>query len=216
MSADAPPELEGLPTAFRERVGWTSTAQEALSQLRVDLSAANAAMNLVGDSTLDAYWSRHVIDSAQLLWFAPETRVWADIGSGAGFPGLVLGILLKGQLGAQVHLIESMTKRCRFLRHVVERLDLPCTVHEARAESVNLQIERVTARACAPLDRLLGYVEPLFARGAEGIFLKGEGVDAELRAARRHWRFDAEVKTSMSDPRGRIVVLRRLGRAGKP
>ncbi len=180
------------------------------------MTAANAEMNLVGSSTLDAYWLRHVIDSAQLLWFAPEARVWADIGSGAGFPGLVLGILLKGQPGAQVHLIESVAKRCGFLRRAVARLQLPCTVHEARAESLSLKVERVTARACAPLERLLGYVEPLFARGAEGIFLKGEGADAEIVAARRHWRFDAEVKTSMSDPRGRIVVLRRLGRAGKP
>lgn len=215
MYADAPPELERLPSGFRERIGWTAAAQAALCELQDALKSANAETNLVGTSTLEAYWSRHIIDSAQLLWFCPEARVWADIGSGAGFPGLVLGILLKETPGAHVHLIESMAKRCRFLRYVVERLDLPCTVHEARAESVTLKVQRVTARACAPLDRLLGFVEPLFARGAEGIFLKGEGVDAEIMAARRLWRFDAEVKTSMSDPRGRILVLGRLGRAGK-
>ncbi len=197
-------------------MNWTPAAQANLQHLREVLDLANAGMNLVGASTLEAYWSRHVIDSAQLLWFRPAARRWADIGSGAGFPGLVLGILLKGQSGAHVHLIESMAKRCRFLNEIVGRLELPCTVHEARAERLDLKVEQVTARACAPLDRLLGYTETLFARGAEGIFLKGAGIDAELVAARRHWRFEAEIKASMSDPRGRILILRRLGRVGKP
>src|SRR5690606_23717223 len=98
------------------------------------LTAANRVMNLVGPATLDIFWSRHAWDSAQLLDLAPEARTWADLGAGAGLPGVVLAILLKGRPGAHVHLIDSMTKRCRFLSEVVGALDLPATVHNARAE----------------------------------------------------------------------------------
>jgi 16S rRNA (guanine527-N7)-methyltransferase len=142
--------------------------------------------------------------------------VWADIGSGAGFPGLVLGVLLRGRPGARIHLIESTAKRCGFLRAAVEDLDLPCTVHQARAETLRLDVEVVTARACAPLERLLAYAQPYFARGARGLFLKGEGVGAEIIAARRIWRFDAKVGMSLSDPRGRVLSIGRLARAANP
>jgi 16S rRNA (guanine527-N7)-methyltransferase len=216
MSVDTPHEIQALSEAFRTKVRWTPEAQTMLVSLRGYLDRANREMNLVGASTLETYWTRHIIDSAQLLWFEPDARVWADIGSGAGFPGLVLGVLLRNVPGANVHLVESMAKRCRFLRDVVHKFNLPCDVHEARAESLALTVEVVTARACAPLDRLLGYVQPFFARGARGLFLKGEGAESEIAAARSHWRFDAAVKTSMSDPRGRIVSIGRLGRVGKP
>jgi 16S rRNA (guanine527-N7)-methyltransferase len=215
MSNVAPPESPGLPADFYRVVNWTADVDQAFHRLEALLGAANEQMNLVGASTLAHFWTRHVIDSAQLLWLAPEARVWADIGSGAGFPGLVLGILLRSRAGAQVHLIESTAKRCRFLHAVVADLDLPCTVHQARAETLRLDVEIVTARACAPLDRLLGYAQPFFARGARGLFLKGEGIDGEISDARGHWRFDAEVGMSLSDPRGRILSIGRLARAAK-
>jgi 16S rRNA (guanine527-N7)-methyltransferase len=213
MSNDAPPEAPALPADFHEAVNWTAEADEAFRHLQRLLAAANDRMNLVGASTLGQFWTRHVVDSAQLLWMAPNTRVWADIGSGAGFPGLVLGILLKGRPGARIHLIESTAKRCGFLRAAVSDLALPCTVHHARAEALRLDVEIVTARACAPLGRLLGYAQPFFSRGARGLFLKGEAVDAEISAARGIWRFDAEVGMSLSDPRGRILSIGRLARA---
>jgi len=216
MSIDARPELPALPAGFNDTVNWTAEADNAFVHLERLLAAANEHMNLVGDSTLADFWNRHVVDSAQLLWMAPMSRVWADIGSGAGFPGLVLGILLKGRPGARVHLIESTAKRCGFLRAAVADLALPCIVHQARAEALRLEVEIVTARACAPLGRLLGYAQPYFARGARGLFLKGEGVDAEISAARSIWRFDAEVGMSLSDPRGRILSIGRLARASKP
>jgi len=213
MPVDPRPEPPALPERFHEVVNWTADAHQALRRLETLLGAANTHMNLVGASTLAQFWTRHVVDSAQLLWMAPRARVWADIGSGAGFPGLVLGILLKGRAGARIHLIESMAKRCGFLRAAVTELDLPCTVHQARAEALRLDVEIVTARACAPLERLLGYAQPYFARGARGLFLKGEGVEGEISAARAHWRFDAEVGMSLSDQRGRVLSIGRLARA---
>jgi len=213
MSIDARPELAALPADFRETVYWTAEADVAFGRLESLLIAANKRMNLVGASTLSQFWTRHVVDSAQLLWMAPQARVWADIGSGAGFPGLVLGILLRGQPSARIHLIESAAKRCGFLSATAAELGLPCSVHNARAEATHIEAEVVTARACAPLERLLGYAQPFFARGARGIFLKGEGVEAEISAARRQWRFDAEIGMSLSDPRGRILSIGRLARA---
>jgi 16S rRNA (guanine527-N7)-methyltransferase len=129
---------------------------------------------------------------------------------------LVLAILLKGRPGACVHLIESMTKRCRFLAEVTEALDLPAVVHNARAESLDLEVEVVTARACAPLDRLLTYARPYLARGAKGLFLKGAEVEAEITEARRNWRFQARTRPSLSDARGRLLSIEELARVAKP
>jgi len=214
MYAVVPPEATELPAGFAERVGLTPERERDIAVFRERLAAANEQVNLVGASTLDTFWTRHFVDSAQLLWFSPETRVWADLGSGAGLPGLVLAILLKGRPRTHVHLIESMAKRCRFLAEVVDRLELPATVHNGRAETLRLSVEVVTARACAPLPRLLGFAEPYFDLGARAVFLKGAGLDAEVAEARMHWRFEAETVTSLSDARGRLVFIGGLARVG--
>jgi 16S rRNA (guanine527-N7)-methyltransferase len=215
MSAVAPPETAGLPAGFREAVGWTSARQAAAETYLTMLEAANREVNLVGASTLGQFWTRHFLDSAQLLWFAPRAKVWADLGSGAGLPGLVLAILLAGRDKAEVHLVESTGKRCRFLQAVVDRLALPAVVHQARAEALRLQVDVVTARACAPLERLLGFAEPYFALGAQGLFLKGADVMSEVTEARRRWRFDAHCETSLSDERGRLLSIGRLSRGAR-
>ncbi|MBS0333471.1 MAG: 16S rRNA (guanine(527)-N(7))-methyltransferase RsmG, partial [Proteobacteria bacterium] len=175
----------------------------------------NAVMNLIGPATEADFWNRHAWDSAQLLGLAPDARVWADLGAGAGLPGLVLAILLKDRPGARLHLVESMAKRCRFLAEVVEALELPATVHNVRAENLRLAVDIVTARACAPLARLLGYARPYLQDGATGLFLKGQDVVSEMKEAARYWEYEADVVPSKSDPRGRIVRVRRLGRARK-
>jgi 16S rRNA (guanine527-N7)-methyltransferase len=105
-----------------------------------------------------------------------------------------------------------MAKRCRFLSEVVTRLGLPATVQHERAENLQLSVDIVTARACAPLERLLGYAQPYLRRGAQALFLKGQEVETELQEAGKSWDFDAEVIPSLSDERGRIVRVRRLGR----
>jgi 16S rRNA (guanine527-N7)-methyltransferase len=176
------------------------------------LAEWNAVMNLVGPLTIATYWTRHALDSSQLLDLAPEALTWADLGAGAGLPGVVLAILLKGQDGAKVHLVESMAKRCRFLEVAATALDLPVEIHNVRAESLKLKVDVVTARACAPMTKLLGFAEPYLYRGAIGLFLKGQDVAAELSEASRAWKFASELRPSQSDPRGRIVQVKRLSR----
>lgn len=220
MSASpAPVRPEALDIAaaygagdFQREFGASAAVMADLERFRAMVEATNAVMNLVGPRTLPEFWGRHAQDSAQLLKLAPGALTWADLGAGAGFPGVVLAILLKGREGAHVHLIDSLGKRCRFLEQVVAALDLPATVHNARAETLALTVEVVTARACAPMTRLFDFAFPYLCLGAEGLFLKGQSVEDELREAGKSWTFDVELLPSQSDPRGRVVRLRRLAR----
>ena len=199
--------------SFAAEAGATDDQIAELERFRALLAEWNANMNLVGPSALDVFWGRHAWDSAQLLQLAPDALTWADLGAGAGFPGLVLAILLKGREGARVELVESMTKRCKFLQTVVDELTLPAVVHNARAESLSLRVDIVTARACAPLSRLLEFAWPYLRKGATGLFLKGRDVEAEVAEATGSWDFKAELLPSHSDPSGRIVRVKRLRRA---
>jgi 16S rRNA (guanine527-N7)-methyltransferase len=205
--------LEAEKAAFQAKAGATPQQMADLEAFRVRLGDANSVMNLVGPDSLSDFWNRHVWDSAQLLNHAPEARTWADLGAGAGFPGVVLAILMKGREGAHVWLIDSLGKRCRFLQEVVDALDLPATVIIGRAEEQQVACDVVTARAVAPMDKLLGYAQPYFQRGAQGLFLKGERAESELIEARKSWHFEAELAPSQSDARGRIVTIRSLRRA---
>ena len=200
--------------AFVSQTGASGRAIDDLTRYRDFLAEQNERINLVGPSALADYWSRHVLDSAQLLKLEPAARIWMDIGAGAGFPGLVLAILLKGRDGACVHLVESMEKRARFLTQIAKDFSLPAVVHGARAETLARppKLEIVAARACAPMPRLLSYAAPHLKFGAKGLFLKGRGVEAELTEARRSWRFQAELLPSVSDPSGRVVRIERLSR----
>lgn len=200
---------------FAALTGATPAQLDDLESLLARLTEWNGRMNLVGPSTLPDYWSRHAWDSAQLLSLAPGASTWADLGAGAGFPGLVLAILLKGRSGAHVHLVESLAKRCRFLTEAVEALKLPATVHNVRAESMKLAVDVVTARAMAPLPRLLGYAKPFLDRGAMALFLKSAQIEEEIAEARKTWRFQADILPSRSDSRGRIVRLERLSRGAR-
>jgi 16S rRNA (guanine527-N7)-methyltransferase len=198
--------------AFQAATGATARQLSDLQVFFELLSEWNGRMNLVGPSALGEFWLRHVMDSAQLLKIAPDALTWADLGAGAGFPGIVLAILLRGRPGAHVHLVESMSKRCRFLQAVVDALELPATVHNARAEALRLRVDVVSARACAPLVRLLGYAWPYFREGAMGLFLKGQDVVHEIDEAAKSWRFEADLIDSLSYTQGRVVRLRRVSR----
>jgi len=202
-----PHDAAPIPDEVRRLVPAISSCEAEVETFRRMLWAANTRANLVGASTLGNFWRRHFLDSAQLLHFEPEARVWADLGSGAGLPGIVLAILMKGRPGARVHLVESRAKRRRFLSDVVEVLELPAEVHHARAEDLRLQVEIVTARACAPLERLLGFAKPYMDLGARGLFLKGQDVALEIAQARGTWRFEVQTHASLSDPRGRVVMI---------
>ena len=214
--APAPPEAAVAAqdaAQFQALTGATASQMADMERFRAMLEAGNAVMNLVGPATLPDFWNRHAWDSAQLLRLAPEALTWADLGAGAGFPGLVLAILLKGRPGATVHLVESMAKRCRFLDQVATELALPTQIHNLRAEDLSLSVDIVTARACAPMNRLFGYARPYFKRKARGLFLKGQDVVSELEDASKSWTFKAQLVPSLSDARGRIVDVESLARA---
>jgi 16S rRNA (guanine527-N7)-methyltransferase len=217
----------------------SGVARETLSRLStyVDLLRDwNQRVNLVAESTLADVWRRHIWDSAQLAPLIPPTaRTIVDIGSGAGFPGLVLAIMLSGppppplrgrfpppQAGEvaersdagggqwRVHLIESTQKKCRFLEAVITATAAPAKVHCARAEEVKgLKADVVTARAVAPLDRLLPLAFPFFKPATLGLFLKGRSLNDELTAATKSWRLVPTLIPSRSDPSG--FVLRVTG-----
>jgi len=200
------------PSEFQTLCAATPVQMADLGTLIERLTSANAVMNLVGPDTIPDVWNRHILDSAQLLDHAPDAMSWADLGAGAGFPGLVLAILLKDRADSHVWLVDSLGKRCRFLQAVVEALSLRATVVNGRAEDQRIKVDAVTARALAPMDRLLGYAQPYLQRGAQGLFLKGEKAEAELIEARKVWQFDSDLSVSRSDPRGRIVSVRSLRR----
>jgi 16S rRNA (guanine527-N7)-methyltransferase len=212
---DMTAQLEAGRTAFQQKTGATPEQMADLEAFRIRLAEANEVMNLVGPDSLPDFWNRHGWDSAQLLTHAPDALTWADLGAGAGFPGVVLTILMKGRAGGHVWLIDSLGKRCRFLQEIVDSLALPATVINGRAEEQSVKCDIVTARAVAPMDKLLGYAQPYFERGAQGLFLKGEKAESELIEARKSWHFQAELAPSQSDPRGRIVTVRSV-RRGRP
>ncbi len=197
---------------FRTHTGASDTQIKDLTTFLSMLTEANEVMNLVGPDSIPDFWNRHAWDSAQLLAQAPEALTWADLGAGAGFPGVVLAILLKDRPDAHVWLIDSLGKRCRFLDQVVEALDLPATVVNGRAEEQDIEVDIVTARAVAPMEKLLAYAQPYFQHGAQGLFLKGEKAEAELKEAAKVWHFNSDLSVSRSDPRGRIVHIRSLRR----
>ena len=161
-------------------------------------------------------WTRHVADSLQLLALAPDAETWLDLGSGGGFPGLVIASALAGIAGAEVHLVESNGKKSAFLREAARIVELPAIVHHQRIEDfiVNCaaRVDVVTARALAPLAGLLTYARPFIERGAQGLFPKGQDVEAELTQASKYWNIGAALVPSRTDPRGRIVVVRRAER----
>jgi 16S rRNA (guanine527-N7)-methyltransferase len=171
---------------------------------------------LISASTVPKLWTRHIADSLQLIDLAPKACVWADMGSGAGFPGLVIACALAEQPGVLVHLIESSSRKAAFLREAVAATAAPVRIHAVRmekfVESGEGGIEVVTARAVSPLDLLLGQCFPLLRAGAVGLFPKGQDIGAELTKASKCWKITADLMPSRTDPRARIVVVRALER----
>lgn len=173
-------------------------------------------INLVAPSTLDAVWSRHFADSAQLLALAPPgAQRWLDLGSGAGFPGLVLAIMLADREGARMTLVESDTRKAAFLAEVGRRTGAPVDIRPERIEKIATQsklgaVDVITARALAPLPRLLELAAPAFSAHTVGLFLKGRDAESEVTAAKERWEFDSVLQPSLSDAGGRIVVIRAL------
>jgi 16S rRNA (guanine527-N7)-methyltransferase len=190
--------------------------QERLERLVELLLRWSTHTNLIARSTLPMVWSRHIADSLQLLPLATGAKRWIDLGSGAGFPGLVIACALAGEEHAEIHLVESIGKKAAFLREVAEQLQVPAVVHPVRIEDFgkNLQFKPdvVTARALAPLDELLKLAHPLLRTGALGLFPKGQDVEAELTKASKSWNIEASLVPSKTNPESRIVAVTKLHR----
>ncbi len=184
-----------------------------LSLFEANLRQWQVKTNLVAPSTIDAFWSRHVADSLQLLAIAPETRHWTDIGSGGGFPGLVLAILMQ-QVEAQletetsVRLVESIQKKCAFLRRVGITTGVKVEVHNLRIESASKQLiaaEVITARALAALPKLLELTDKTIAGKRRALFHKGREYRSELEDCHGKWNFDLVVHQSRVDAESVIL-----------
>ncbi|MCB1883854.1 MAG: 16S rRNA (guanine(527)-N(7))-methyltransferase RsmG [Geminicoccaceae bacterium] len=205
---------EGAPPPPAEIVAALGVSRETLDRLRVYLDLLfrwNRAINLVGRSTLADPWRRHVLDSAQLHpLLPPAAGTLIDLGSGAGLPGLVLAVM---ESMAEVHLVESDGRKAQFLREAARATGCGhVRVHAERIEDLNLKAGAITARALAPLPRLLELAAPLMREGATCLFLKGRSLARELTEAGETWTMDADVRTSLVDPDGRILILKGIRR----
>ena len=175
------------------------------------------SMNLVAPSTLPEVWSRHFADSAQLRGLAPDARLWLDLGSGAGFPGLVLAILQANVPDFRMNLVESSSKKCAFLAEVTRLTKAPVDIHAMRIEQLaekaqSLKPDVVSARALAPLPRLLELAGPFVGEGTRALFLKGREAEAEIEAARAGWDFTVGLHPSLTASDAFIVGVTDLRR----
>jgi 16S rRNA (guanine527-N7)-methyltransferase len=191
------------------QLGVSRETAERLDAYVALLKDWQRVQNLVAPSTLPEIWSRHVLDCGQIVGLFPQARVWVDLGSGAGFPGVVIAIMVRESADAQVHLIESNQRKAAFLREAVRVTDARATVHAARAEDVVgkavVKADMVTARALAPMSALLDLAAILLKNGAQAAFLKGQDIDEELTQAAKSWRIEAKLIPSLTDRRARIV-----------
>jgi 16S rRNA (guanine527-N7)-methyltransferase len=229
------PDHIGDAEAFQRAIGVSRETLDRLETYDSLLKTWQRTINLVAPSTLEDAWHRHFADSAQLLAFgcvsresgpydssgsagekASAPRSWLDLGSGGGFPGLVLAILLaERDPGARMTLVESDSRKAAFLGEVARKTGVTVEIRTERSEKFATQAKSrirdvITARALAPLPKLLGIVLPFFSPQTVAVFPKGRDVAAELAEAARAFRFDATTEASLTDAEARIVILRNL------
>ncbi|MGH8430949.1 MAG: 16S rRNA (guanine(527)-N(7))-methyltransferase RsmG [Solimonas sp.] len=197
-----------------ERLHVSRESRQRLETYASLLLQWQARINLIGPATREAVWARHIADALQLLPLLPQgVRRLADLGSGAGIPGLILAIVRP----LDVHLFESNLKKGAFLREAARQTGAKAHIHnvrieEAQALAETIKAEAVTARALAPLPKLLDYAAPFLENGAIGYFHKGQDVDAELTDATKSWKIQVESHPSMTDSRGVILVVKEAHR----
>jgi 16S rRNA (guanine527-N7)-methyltransferase len=208
----APPDLAADRARALALVPVPRETVARLDRFAALLVEWQSRFNLIAASTASHIWTRHIADSLQLVGLAPKARKWADLGSGAGFPGVPIACALAEQADAEVHLIESNNKKAAFLREAIKATGAPAVVHAERVADFSKrfrgELEVVTARALAPLPKLLSIAYPLLKTGAEGIFPKGQDVEAELTQAAKCWSIQASLVPSRTDPKSRVVLIR--------
>jgi 16S rRNA (guanine527-N7)-methyltransferase len=200
--------LEGL----REIAGAVSRETfEGLLAFEQEFVKWSRRINLTARSTHDSLWRRHILDSAQLERLAPDAKRWLDLGSGGGFPGAVIAILLRESPGAVVDLVDSNRKKAAFLQATLAKLNAPARIHALRIEDVSVEIpDIVTARALAPLPLLLELSKKWLGAGSRGLFHKGRDYRGELEECRDAWRFDLVEHQSAIAPEGVILEIAEL------
>lgn len=211
----APPDLSDGGRAEAEALfpGVSRETWERLAILAEMVRKWQRTVNLVGPRTLDEIWMRHIADGVQVYLAAPPSaRIFVDLGSGAGFPGLVVAGCISAVPGAAVHLIESDQRKCAFLREAARAMGAPAVVHNERIESAladwSAGCDVVTARALAPLEKLLILSAPLLKPGTVAIFPKGQDVESELTQATKSWTMDYDLAPSRTAPDARLVIVR--------
>lgn len=214
--APAPQSAELIVSAKDRSAALALTPVSRETEARLDRYVAlllewQAKTNLVAPSTLPNLWTRHISDSLQLLSLAPAATSWVDLGSGGGFPGVVLACALAETPGASIHLVERIAKKAAFLREAIRVTASPGTVHLAdigdTVDRIAGPIDCVTARALAPLHQLIGFAEPWVKKGAKALFLKGQDVEAELTEATKYWNIEPKLHSSRTGGQGWIVEL---------
>ena len=206
-------DLDGYgPQALQAETGVSRETLEKLTTLIQTLDAWRLKTNLMGPAEWGRVWRRHVLDSIQLVPLLPDYGQIVDLGSGAGFPGLVIAACRPAGLGETV-LVESVGKKCAFLRAAIEAADLSARVRNVRVEALTDEpAAAITARAFAPLPKLLDYAAPWLEAGAVGVFPKGERWEEELTAAEKQWKFAHKVIPSRTSDRGVILKLSEVAR----
>ena len=195
--------------AFAAAFGVSRETMERLEVHRRLLEQWNSRINLVSRASLGEVWSRHFADSAQLWRLKPPpARLWLDLGSGAGFPGLVIAALAAETGEGEIRLVESDQRKAAFLATVIRTAGLPATVHNERVETLApVGADVVSARALAPLDSLLAMMEIHLRQGGTGLFPKGASVHKEIAEAAVRWHFEHALHPSLTDPRAAIVEI---------
>jgi 16S rRNA (guanine527-N7)-methyltransferase len=217
--------LQAIPDLSADRLRaltLTPVSRETLQRLDrfVELLLSwQQRINLISASTVPHLWTRHIADSLQLIDLVPDARIWVDVGTGGGFPGLVVAGALADRPNAAVHLIESNLKKAAFLREAAQAIGVPAIVHGMRVETFAKDFRGplgvVSARAVSPLNTLLTMCFPLLTKnGVTGLFPKGQNAAVELDEASKSWKMKVELVPSRTDPAARIVVVRGLERAG--
>lgn len=206
-------EIRG-PNDFAKAFGVSRETLERLKIYESLLQRWQKTINLVAPSTLTHIWARHFADSAQILALAPpDPKTWVDLGSGAGFPGLVVATLLAPKGQTKITLVESDSRKAAFLRETARELAVPVDILPLRIEAAATRVSLkracvVSARALAPMPRLLALAHPFCGPTTTCLFLKGREAQRELQTAETEWNFESELVPSATDPEGRIVVIK--------
>lgn len=209
-----PPAPSAEVMALAERLNVSRESWQRIALFTDLLFRWQEKINLVSPASLPDVWMRHVIDSLQLLDHMPEgAKVFADLGSGSGFPALPLAIAS----GLDAELYESNTKKGAFLMEALRQCGAKGRVHmvrlgDAKTRHVPAKVQLVTARALAPLGSLIELALPFLAQGAPALFLKGQDVDAELTLAAKSWKIDFRKHPSLTDPRSVVLEVREVSR----